>query len=251
MARRLVELVLQGKDETKAAFASADSSLKGLGGSADGASKSFGGLNVSSLKMAGGLAAAGAAVVTLGKYFSDAATRAGELEAAMAEVRTLTNAMPKEQRILTNQVRDLSVKFGQLDTTMAKAAYNITSAGFGDSAEMLALLEVSAKAAIAGITDVNTAATLLTQSLNAYGAGADEAAKYSDILFATVKGGVTTFPELAANLGKVTGIAATAGITFEEVAAAIAVMTQKGINTAEATTALNALILAMVSGSEE
>ena len=82
--RRLVELVLQGKDETKAAFASADKSLKGLGGSADGTSKAFGGLNVSSLKAAAGVAAVGAAVVAAGKqlygFVSDMAAAGDELE---------------------------------------------------------------------------------------------------------------------------------------------------------------------------
>ena len=82
--RRLVQLVLQGRDETKAAFTSADKSLKGLGGSADGTAKSFGGLNVSSLKAAAGVAAVGAAVVAAGKqlysFVSDMAATGDEME---------------------------------------------------------------------------------------------------------------------------------------------------------------------------
>lgn len=198
--------------------------------------------------VAGGAAAMGAAVAAA---FIKATAAAAAFENKMAEVRTLTNATAAESRVLTNAVRDLAVQFGQVDTVMATASYNVVSAGFGEITKQTKILEVAAKAAIAGVTDVNTSAKVITQTLNAYGKSAREAEAISDMLFATVKGGMTTFAELAQYLGQVTSTAAAADIPFEEVAAALAVMTKNSVDTAKATTALNGLILAIGAAAGE
>jgi len=185
------------------------------------------------------------------KSFVNATGAAAQFDKKMSEVRTLTNANQGDFEKLTDAVRNLSVKYGQLDKTMATASYNVVSAGFAGITEQLKIMDIAAQAAIAGVTDVNTSASVITQTLNAYGKGADEAQKVSDILFETVRGGVITFEQLAGTLGKVTSTAATAGIPFEEVAAAIAIMTKKGIKAEEATTALNGLLVAIAAGSGE
>jgi TP901 family phage tail tape measure protein len=217
-------------------------------GSVDGLVKKFTGLSTQQLAIAAAAAGMGTALV---KAFARATEAAVVFEKSMAEVRTLTNASAGETRALSDEIQALSVEFGQLDSDMAQASYNVVSAGFGEMAEQTELLAVAAKAAIAGVSDVNTAAKVITQTLNAYKLSFSDAAHVSDVLFSTVKGGVTTFEELARNLGKVTATAATAGISFEEVAAALAVMTKNGISTEEATTALNSLIVALGASSGE
>lgn len=213
---------------------------------------SLGGLLTSTTALTAGL---GAATIAAGKKIASAYAAdikaAGEFQKALAEVNTLLDATPETITGLNRQLMDLSVNFGQVAETMARAEYNVVSAGFGDIADSVEILNVANKAAIGGVSDVNTAAKLITQTLNAYGEGADQAEKYSGILFSTIKGGVTTFPELAQNLGKVTATASTAGIRFEEVAAAMAAMTKKGIDTAEAATALQGLIVAIGAASGE
>jgi TP901 family phage tail tape measure protein len=92
------------------------------------------------------------------------------------------------------------------------------------------------------LTTTAVAADAITTILNAYGLSADKAGNISDILFATVKRGKLTFEELAQSVGKVAATASIAGLSFEEVSAAIATMTRSGLNAFLATTALRSIM---------
>jgi hypothetical protein len=128
-------------------------------GSVDGLVKKFTGLSTQQLAIAAAAAGMGTALV---KAFARATEAAVVFEKSMAEVRTLTNASAGETRALSDEIQALSVEFGQLDSDMAQASYNVVSAGFGEMAEQTELLAVAAKAAIAGVSDVNTAAKVIT-----------------------------------------------------------------------------------------
>ena len=98
-------------------------------------------------------------------------------------------------------------------------------------------------AAIGGSVDLGTAVNAVTGVMNAYAATAPiKAAKASDIMFTAIRLGKTTFEELSASLGDVTPIAAAMGISFEQVAAALATSTAITGNTAKSTTGLKHLI---------
>jgi len=241
MAKRTVEVLLKAKDQTKKAVDSADKGFKGL-------QKSILNSNVA-------LAAAGVAAAAMGrkivKAYQEGLLAATEFQSAVAEVNTLLDADAETVSNLSNDLQDLAVKFGQVDTVMAKAQYNVVSAGFGDISESMKILEVASKAAIGGISDVNTAALLITQTLNAYEKEAEDAAYVSDLLFQTVKGGVIDFTQLAHGLGKVSGTAAAANISLEELLATVAVVTKKGVIAEEAFTSINALIVALGAASGE
>jgi|GEM_PF-4995251 len=238
---RIVRIVLTAKDQSDAVF-------KKLGVNLTDTQKKH-------IAMAAAAVAAGGAVIAIvqrmGQAYAKLVTEAQKMQTAMAEVNTLLNAQPDTVVKLEGTLRGLAVQFGQTNDIMARAEYNVISAGFSDAADSVNILTVAGKAATAGLTDINTAARSLTNIINAYGKSADDAAKISDILFATVKKGVTTFPELANNMGTVLATASAAKIPLEDVAAAIAAMTTAGINTTEATTALNALLVAIAAGSGE
>jgi hypothetical protein len=70
-------------------------------------------------------------------------------------------------------------------------------------------------------------------------------------MFASVKGGKTTFEELSASLFNVGPAAAAAGVSFTEVNAAIATMTAAGVPTAQATTQIRAAMVGLQKPSEE
>jgi hypothetical protein len=70
-------------------------------------------------------------------------------------------------------------------------------------------------------------------------------------MFAAVKGGKTTFEELSASMFNVAPAAAAAGISFDEVNAAIATMTSAGVPTAQATTQIRAAMVGLQKPSEE
>jgi TP901 family phage tail tape measure protein len=138
-------------------------------------------------------------------------------------------------------------------SVVTKSLYDAISAGtvksaggIGDVAGATAFLTSSSKLAKAGLVDMSVTTDALTTLLNAYGESANQAGKYSDILFGAVKLGKTTVAELAPVLYNVVPVAKTAGISFDQVAAGLATITKAGVPTSEATTQLRDLIVEML-----
>jgi TP901 family phage tail tape measure protein len=108
------------------------------------------------------------------------------------------------------------------------------------------VLNESNRLAIAGVADIDQATEALSKTMNAFGLTESEVADISDSLFAAVKGGITTIPQLSANIGKIAPIAAKAGVRLEEMNAGLATITKTGLSTDEAATALRATITAIL-----
>ena len=186
--------------------------------------------------------------------FGITASLASQTEAAlefsknMAEVSTLVDTNVVNMARLKAKLLEIAPTLGMDTSTATRALYNIISAGVKAS-DALKVLELAGKAAVAGVTDVNTAATLGTQIMNAYGMSVKQLPHIYDLLFMTVKSGVTTFPELASYLGDVLASARAANVSFEQLSAAIAGMTKVGIRTPQAAVALKGLLVALAAPS--
>jgi TP901 family phage tail tape measure protein len=194
-----------------------------------------------------GLAGAGVAVAAgLGL----AAAAAVPFEAAMHNVATISSSVQANMGGAEKAVLDLSTTVPQAATVLAKGLYEIVSSNF-QGAEAFHVLEVSAKAASAGLTDTDTSARAITGALNAYGLSAASAGDVSDILFQTVNKGVVSFGDLAQNLGDFVGTAAAAKVPLQDVASAYAAITLSGVPAAEAATSVNQLLTHLLRPSKE
>jgi TP901 family phage tail tape measure protein len=198
-----------------------------------------------------------AAIIGLGALAvgaSKAVTDANGLAIGLREVVTLTgdtgdaaNATFGEFQTL---VAGLSKEFGIAQDVLTGGLYQALSAGVPKD-NALEFMQVASQAAIAGVTDVETAVDGLTTIVNAFGLDTEEAQAVADSMFAAVKGGKTTFEELSASLFNVGPAAAAAGVSFEEVNAAIATMTAAGVPTAQATTQIRAAMVGLQKPSKE
>ena len=198
-----------------------------------------------------------AAIIGLGALAVGATksvTEANDLALGLREVVTLTgdtgdvaNATFSEFQSL---VAGLSKEFGIAQDVLTGGLYQALSAGVPKE-NALAFMQVASQAAIAGVTDVETAVDGLTTIINAFGLDTDDAQSVADSMFAAVKGGKTTFEELSASLFNVGPAAAAAGVSFEEVNAAIATMTAAGVPTAQATTQIRAAMVGLQKPSKE
>ena len=204
-------------------------------------------LNAPFRAAAQGIAIAGAAAAA-GLAF--AVTKASEFETAMLNVNSIAKESPATFDAMKASVLELSKELPQSAETLAQGLYDIASSGFAGE-EGLTVLEAAAKAASAGLAQTSESAAGITAVLNAYGYDAEEAARVSDVLFKTVDRGVITFPQLASEIGKVTALAAPLGVSIEEVGAGIAVLTKNGIDGANATTQLNAIMQQFIKPSKE
>lgn len=177
------------------------------------------------------------------KVFSD-------FETQMANVSTMLDNPEKSLAGFTKAIRDMAIEFGESTEALAGGLYDILSASI-DASDAIGVLEVAVKAAKGGMTDTAVAADAITTMINAYGLSAKDAADVSDLLFSIVKRGKTTFAEIAPNIGKVATIAASAGVSLEELGASLSAMTRNGVRTENAMIALQAIITSFLKPTTE
>lgn len=188
---------------------------------------------------------AGGMALSLGS----AAKSAAEFDAAMRNVNTIAQLNNKEFKDLSDQVLAMSTELPQSAKSLADGLYDVESSGF-KGAKAVEVLNASARAATAGLSETDVSARAITATLNAYGAAVGDASYVSDVLFQTVNLGVLTFSELAENMGDWVGLAASAGVGFEEAAAGLAAMTLAGLPAAQASTDLSRVMQAFIKPSE-
>lgn len=171
-------------------------------------------------------------------------------ESGMAEVNTLLDISIDQFAAFKEETKDVVGDLPQQSADLTKALYDIISAGV-DLGDSTTVLEQAARAATAGITDSKTAVNIGLGSINAYGDGVEKLEDNYDILFNTVKRGVTTFPELSQSIGDVLPIARAADVDLKNVGAAVAALTKAGIKTPQAATAIKGAIRAMAAPAPE
>ena len=184
-----------------------------------------------------GFAFAGAGVAAAG--ISVAALKlAADFDKAFGEVRTLLpNVSDEAFGALQKDLRDFSNETGTVTTEAIPALYQAISAGVPRE-NVMDFLRVANKAAVGGVTDLETAVDAITSTVNAYGPEVLSATEASDLMFTAVRLGKTTFDELGASLFNVVPTAASFGVGLDQVAAALAVTTAQGVPTTIATTQL-------------
>ena len=138
---------------------------------------------------------------------------------------------------------------GESLSEVTEGMYFITSAGF-EGAEALAILEMSAKIAATGITDVKGAADLLTSVMGAYGAGAISAGAATDQFVAAIQEGKLEPESFGNALSQVLPFAAELGVEFGEVAGMMAAMSQQGIKAEQSSTALKQIFNKLLKPTE-
>jgi len=154
--------------------------------------------------------------------------------------------MPRYAR----QLKRMAAEFGETTEALSKGLYDILSAQIAPTRAMDVLTEAT-KTAKAGFTDTAVATKALIVILNAYGLEAEKAGLVSDKLFAIVKRGVLTFEDLAPNIGKVAALANVAGMSFDEVGAAIVSLTRAGLEADLAMTGLRGILRSFLKPQEK
>jgi len=183
------------------------------------------------------------------QWLSESGKKFREFEYAMAEVNIMLGEHGDMLPELSDKIIDLSVQYGVSAMDMSRAMYQILSAGMAAS-DAIAFLGQATKLAKVGFTDAETAVDALTTVINAYGYEADAVTEISDIFQQTVILGKVRMEELANALGYVVPIASSAGIAFEEVATAMAVLSKQGINATKGATGLRQVINNFIAPTE-
>jgi TP901 family phage tail tape measure protein len=131
--------------------------------------------------------------------------------------------------------KDIAVPFEEIQV----ALFDIFSSTEANLPEAEQLLRSFSQAAVAGQTDITTAARATIGIMNAFKVPMKDVNKILDIQFQLVQEGVGTYEEWSQRIGLVTPSAVRAGQSVETMAAALATVTRMGISSARAGTAVS------------
>lgn len=171
-------------------------------------------------------------------------------EETSQKVRTLVDESVVSFGSLQKQLLGISSTYGESIDSVNESAYQALSASV-KTEDLLTILDVAQKAAIAGFTDSTTAIDGLTSVINAYGMSVEEADDLANKFLITQNLGKTTFGEIASSIGQIAPNAKIVGLSIEDVLAAIATLTAQGVSTDEAITQLNGAINSIIDPSKE
>lgn len=204
--------------------------------------------NLAQLGQGAAIAGAGFAGLLL---LDRAVSVSSEFSAAIAEISTLVDEASFSTANLTRISLELAQTYGGGAVAQARGLYETISAGVMEATKATDLLRVANELAIGGVTNTKTAVDALTSVVNAYSATGAEARDVSDAFFVAIKAGKTTAAELATTMGRVAPTAASLGVSFSDLLAAIAAVTTQGLDTAEAVTGMKAALANIIKPTSD
>ena len=173
-----------------------------------------------------------------------------DFESSMSKIEGLVGTAREEVNELSKAVLDLAPSVGRGPEELADALFFIQSAGVKGAASM-DVLEMSAKASVAGLGETKVVADLVTSAMNAYGSEALNAAMATDVLVATVREGKAEADQIAGAMGAVIPLASEMGVTFNDLGAAMAGMTRTGTEARVATTQIKAILASLKKPTDD
>ncbi|SFH22934.1 phage tail tape measure protein, TP901 family, core region [Desulfotomaculum arcticum] len=177
------------------------------------------------------LTALGTAVVAVGSNF----------DATMSKVQAVTGATGGEMDKLTAQAKDLGSTTQFSATQAAEAMTFLGQAGYTTNDIMKAMPGLLSMAA-AGAVDLGTAADIASNILSGFGMSADKTAHVADVLAKSAAASNTDIQGLGLAFSYIAPIASAAGMSVEEMSAAIGLLSNAGIKGEKAGTALRGII---------
>jgi TP901 family phage tail tape measure protein len=169
---------------------------------------------------------------------------ATDYEDAFTKISAVSNASQKDIDKWKESVKELAGATARDPRELANALFFLASAGLKTS-QIMPTLEASAKAAAAGLGDTATIAKLTANTLNAYSGTGLKAARVTDTLVAAVREGSAETDQFGSAMGRILPIASKAGVSFDEVAASLAVLSNIGLDVNEGVTAMRGLLSAL------
>lgn len=183
--------------------------------------------------------------------FMEAKNAAMTLNEQLQRMKSIMTDIEKQSiPAIKDSIIDLAKTYGLSMEELGSSMYEILSSNFNPEFATK-ILEGSTKMATAGLSSLQEAVSLMITSINAYGYSVDSINTLSDAFFEAVKVGRFTIGELGEDFATASTTAAMFGIDIREVLTALATMTNQGIKTNEAITALNRLMMNFASGGSQ
>lgn len=179
------------------------------------------------------------------EFFAGTLQTFANFEQAMAEVKAISGATGDEFIALTERAREMGRVTVFTAQESAEALKFISMAGI-DAKTAIEILPDILNLAAAGALDLGKAADLATNIMTVFGKEAGDMTNITDILAHTAASSNTNIQQLASAISYAGPIARAAGITMEELSAAVGTLGSAGIQGYRAGTGLRSMITSLV-----
>lgn len=257
---RLLEAGFAGAGASAAATATATASagaaaathaaaMSNLGVAVRDVSSSFGAVQQDITHFQSAMMDAAIVALPIAIVGGDFLKQAGDYEAAINKIRGLSSATPEDIGLWGPAMVEMSQQGTKSAQEYANAMFFVASSQL-HGADALHVLDQAAKASTGGLGDMNVIAQALVGTLNAYvpqAERASQATSFMDKITEAVVQGHMDPAALAPQLGRVTPIAAAAGVPIEDVLAAVATTTHIGGTVDQGVTGLRAILTTLMA----
>lgn len=175
------------------------------------------------------------------RFGTESVAAASAVEASLSRVQALAQSAAVSFDTLNAGVEDAARKVNVSTGQAAQALAELAAQGQSADDALKSLVPTLQLAKIANI-DVAQAAGLVDDTLDQFGLGVEDAARVVDVLVAASKGGKDALGGISDALSKLAPLAKDAGLSFEDTAAALGLLTTNGISTRVATSGLQAVL---------
>lgn len=173
-----------------------------------------------------------------------------DFEKSMAEVKAITSATGQDFQDLTNKAREMgkNTLFGAKDVGQAMKYMGL--AGWNTRQIMAGLPSVLNLATAAGM-DLGRASDIVTDGLTAFGLGAEDAERFTDVLAQTMRRSNTDVNQLGEAFKYVGSLAGALNFSIEDVSLALGLMANQGIKSSQAGTVLRGVFTRLLKPTDE
>lgn len=187
----------------------------------------------------------------LSQSFDEGIVAAKEFSLKVAEIQTISQTANMSTEQWSSGLRALSSQFGNSQADVAEAAYQSLSNQITKGADTFEFLSASAKFSQAAVTSLADAVNLGSSAIKSFNIPVGDADKIFASFFKTIELGRLRAKDISDTFGRVAGVASQVGVSLNEVNAALATITNRGIQPAEAMTLINNIMLKLIRPTDE
>lgn len=208
---RTISIIFEGVDRMGAGVDSATRRIDGFTGKVEQVAQPM--ANMTKALLAAEAAMGGLAIA----FGSKALDEAVKFESSLADLEKTLSDGEGSAGSYAEQIKLLSNEYGESSSDLLQTMANYKQAGF-TAEESLGLVKDGLDLVIAGDVEAARASEILVQSLKGFKAPASEASTLLEVLNASSNTYATDVEQLAAGMGRLSPIASSLGLSFEETA---------------------------------
>lgn len=183
-----------------------------------------------------------AAIEASAREFKSVVSTFRDFQAELVLTNAVAHGTQDQLNAMTGAARNFALSSKASINDVAQSLYFLASAGFTVQQSMSAMTAVIMLGQ-ATMTDYNTAASLLSTSISAYGLAASDATRISNLFVASAHDSQATVSKLTFAMRMVAPVASTMGLSIEKTVAALDQLFNAGMSGEQAGTALRNVIM--------